>query len=116
MYNCSTGSLNPLTWKDFERVSLHHVRELPSKEMMWYPSIVLTPNWLAFQIELVLYHYLPAYFFDTIASLCGKKPFLVKMNSKVLIEFQTNILQSLTGALVQESQQNNEMFGVLYPE
>ncbi|XP_046651701.1 putative fatty acyl-CoA reductase CG5065 isoform X2 [Daphnia pulicaria] len=79
VYNCSSGSLNPIIWRDFRNWGLGGVHEFPCKEIMRYPNIKLQTNRLLFNIEIVLYHHVPALFFDTIALLCGRKPFVARL-------------------------------------
>ncbi|KAI9556289.1 hypothetical protein GHT06_018863 [Daphnia sinensis] len=66
VYNCSSGALNPITWDEF-------------RQIMRCPAVELRSSWIVYQIELALYHHLPAFFADTTARLCGKKPFLTRL-------------------------------------
>ncbi|XP_046651716.1 LOW QUALITY PROTEIN: putative fatty acyl-CoA reductase CG5065 [Daphnia pulicaria] len=79
VYNCSSGSLNPIIWRDFRNWGLRGVHEFPCKEIMRYPNIKLQTNRLLFNIEIILYHHVPALFFDTIALLFGRKPFVARL-------------------------------------
>ena len=77
VYNCATGSLNPLTWRSFNQYGMAAWKRYPTREMAWYPSLIFRTGSLQYKIEVSLYHYLPAFFFDTIARILGRKPFMV---------------------------------------
>jgi len=77
VYNCSSGSLNPLTWNQFKEYGIPAAEKYPTIEMMWYPSVTFCQNTLIYRIEAALFHYLPAYFMDIIIQLSGNRPFLV---------------------------------------
>lgn len=82
VYNCSTGSLNPITWRQFNEYGLAAWEKYPTKGLMWYPSTSFSTHPLAYKTEVSLYHYLPAYLFDTAARICGQRPFLVRLYDK----------------------------------
>ena len=48
-------------------------------EVMWYPGGGFKSNLLVHKIDVVLYHYLPAYFLDFLARLSGRPPMLVRV-------------------------------------
>jgi fatty acyl-CoA reductase len=70
--------LNPITWQQFNEYGLAAWEKYPTKGLMWYPSTSFSTHPLAYKTEVSLYHYLPAYLFDTAARICGQRPFLVK--------------------------------------
>ncbi len=45
--------------------------------MAWYPGINYHTHEIPFKIEKALFHYFPAYFFDSVARIIGKKPIMV---------------------------------------
>jgi hypothetical protein len=49
--------------------------------MAWYPSINYHTHEIPFKIEKALFHYFPAYFFDFVARIIGKKPIMVGISS-----------------------------------
>ena len=63
---------------------------------MWYPSTSFSTHPLAYKTEVSLYHYLPAYLFDTAARICGQRPFLVQT-------FLFNVVFEETGCCRNES-------------
>jgi len=82
VYNCSTGTLNPVTWQQFNDYGLVAWEKYPTKDLMWYPTTVYSTKPLVSKIEMALCHYFPAYIFDTAARLCGQRPFLVRLYDK----------------------------------
>ncbi|KAI9556293.1 hypothetical protein GHT06_018867 [Daphnia sinensis] len=83
VYNCSSGSLNPITWGEFKRLAMRGIAKFPFKEMVRCPSAQLHANWLAYQVSTLLYHYLPAVLMDTVILLSGGKPFLIRLYKKI---------------------------------
>lgn len=35
IYNCTSGSMNPITWGDVETISLEHILNYPMNKMFW---------------------------------------------------------------------------------
>ena len=78
VFNCSTGSLNPLKWWDFRDWCVNAMVKSPCNAIMWYPSINMRTNNFVYKLETALYHHLPGYIMDAVSFLHGKKPFLVR--------------------------------------
>lgn len=60
----------------------------PNGDMLWYPSISFISGEWSYRVGAFLYHYIPAYFIDTITRLLGRKPRMViavDENRKILI-------------------------------
>jgi hypothetical protein len=74
IYNSTTSSTNPTTWKDFSYHCIAGARRFPSlKYMMLYPSSTLISNVVIYSILFTLLQILPSLFFDLILVLSGKK-------------------------------------------
>ncbi|XP_057366398.1 putative fatty acyl-CoA reductase CG5065 [Daphnia carinata] len=82
VYNCASGYHNPLTWGQIESLGRVALLKYPMSEVMWYPSGSFKSNLTLHKIDVVLYHYLPAYFLDFLARLSGKPPMLVRLYDK----------------------------------
>lgn len=81
VYNCSSGSLNPIRWCEWKRLAIRAADKFPCEEIVRCPSVVLRANnRLVFVIEFVLFHLLPAFFIDIVAMVNGIEPFLVSAN------------------------------------
>lgn len=83
VYNCVTGSHNPVTWRMFNQYGMAGWKEYPTKDMAWYPSINYHTRQIPYKLEQAIYHYLPAYFFDFVARVIGKKPIMVTLYNKI---------------------------------
>lgn len=77
MYNYASGILNPIRWWEFKLWGMRAFDKFPCKEMMRCPSVEIRTNNLIYEIELALYHKIPAFFMDAVIRLSGKKSFLV---------------------------------------
>ncbi len=77
VYNCASGYHNPLRWGQIESLGRVALLKYPMSEVMWYPSGSFKSNLTHHKIDVVLYHYLPAYFLDFLARLSGRPPILV---------------------------------------
>lgn len=77
VYNCASGTLNPITWGEFRDHVQLSWQENPTKDMMWYPHGTCYSSKFLFTIMIAIQHYLPALFLDVVLRLQGKKPFLV---------------------------------------
>lgn len=77
VYNCASGYHNPLRWGQIESLGRVALLKYPMSEVMWYPSGSFKSNLTHHKIDVVLYHYLPAYFLDFLARLSGRPPMLV---------------------------------------
>ena len=82
VYNCASGYHNPLTWGMIERLGRVALIKYPMSEVMWYPSGSFKSNLTLHKIDVVLYHYLPAYFLDFLARLSGRPAMLVRLYDK----------------------------------
>ena len=68
---------NPLTWGRIERLGLDALVKYPMSEVMWYPNGSFKSNLLHHKIDVLMYHYIPAYFLDFVSRLSGRPPMLV---------------------------------------
>jgi len=96
VYNCSSGFHNPLTWGRIEKDGFKSLINYPMSDVMWYPGGNFTSNLTKHKIEVVLYHYVPAYIIDFLARLSGRPAMLVRLYDKAhkamacLYHFTTN--------------------------
>lgn len=52
----------------------------PMSNVLWYPGGSFKSNLTLHKIDVVLSHYLPAYFIDFICRLSGKRPIMVNID------------------------------------
>ncbi|RZF42062.1 hypothetical protein LSTR_LSTR006655 [Laodelphax striatellus] len=83
VYNCCTGQQKPITWKNFVNHSFQAMRKHPLGDLMWYPDGSCRSNWLINNISAFAFHLLPAHIIDIVSRLAGKKPIMVRMQSKL---------------------------------
>lgn len=77
VYNCATGTVNPIYWGQFFTYGLAAVRNYPTDQLIWYPDVSLSTNDTLYKITAALYHNVPASIFDWVAQLRGKKAYMV---------------------------------------
>lgn len=77
VYNCSTGQLNPMTHDEFREKALAIGIDYPVQGAIWYPVIAATSVKWVNQVNIALFHYLPAVLLDAVALLIGRRPKLV---------------------------------------
>ncbi|KDR11037.1 putative fatty acyl-CoA reductase CG5065 [Zootermopsis nevadensis] len=82
VYNCTTGSVNPITWKDFGILTQSHAREIPTRYVMWYPGFTFRTNHFVHKICELLFHFLPAFVADLLLRLHGAKPIMLKISKR----------------------------------
>lgn len=73
IYNCTSGSNNPITIEAISNLTFPLAVELPCSEHYRYPDLTLrNSRWLN-NLYVVLDHYLPAYLFDLVRTFTGGK-------------------------------------------
>lgn len=72
VYNCTCGSLNPLTWKDFRKLLYKQSCNWPSKYVTWYPSFNYTTSKLAHSLNVIFFQNVPAMLLDALLLTSGK--------------------------------------------
>ncbi|KAK9507276.1 hypothetical protein O3M35_007173 [Rhynocoris fuscipes] len=79
VYNCTSGSLNPILWRELGQLTLKHSLTTPSKYLQFYPGFKFTTNRLLHKMKDLLYHVLPAFLVDVLLQLKGSKPIMLKL-------------------------------------
>lgn len=83
VYNCTSGTLNPVTWKEFAQFTHKHSYEWPSKYVQWYPSFAYTTNKTKHSFYAAVYHNIPSMFLDVALVCSGRKPMMFKLSKKM---------------------------------
>lgn len=78
MYNGSSSNHNPITFGEMKEYSIDGWIKYPAWEVMWCPSCETTNNSWYFRINVAISHYVPAYIFDLLSRLRGKRGKLVR--------------------------------------
>lgn len=84
VYNCCTGQQMPITWKTFIDHCFIFMRKNPLGELVWYPGGSIHANWVVNTFGMLTLHILPAYVLDFFSRISGKKPIMVRIQSKLL--------------------------------
>ncbi|XP_065343905.1 putative fatty acyl-CoA reductase CG5065 isoform X2 [Cloeon dipterum] len=83
VYNCTSGSLNPIKWHQVERMGYDFLHKHPFSDVIWYPSGSFKSNRMVNNLSVLAFHMAPALVLDTIARLSGKKPIMMRVQQKL---------------------------------
>ncbi|XP_003745037.1 fatty acyl-CoA reductase 1 [Galendromus occidentalis] len=92
IYNCTSGSQNPIKWRKFMEESVDFPHRFPSMSIVRYPQPRITTHKGLHKIRLFLQHYVPAQVVDAALRLARKKPMAAKLYQRLsasmdLLEF-----------------------------
>ncbi|KAG9508525.1 putative fatty acyl-CoA reductase, partial [Fragariocoptes setiger] len=96
LFHCTSGSINPITWGQVQTFVVALLRIYPSIQVFRYPNGNFEASKRLDTFYRKTLHYLPAYIFDFVSRMCGRRPILVKVFEKfdkaadVLSPFTTN--------------------------
>ncbi|KAF5284604.1 hypothetical protein FQA39_LY16962 [Lamprigera yunnana] len=112
VYNCISGQINGVSWKEFGRLTQAYAVQYPSKFISWYPGFTYRTNRVLHWIFHVLFHYLPACLLDLFLYCMQHKPIMLKICNKIARaakngeffalnewNFQTTTIKELTAAV-----------------
>ncbi|XP_047097438.1 putative fatty acyl-CoA reductase CG5065 isoform X1 [Schistocerca piceifrons] len=83
VYNCTSGSTNPIRWRDVEEIGHENLLKNPFSDVLWYPGGSFKSSRLVNNFCVFAFHLLPAYMLDIAARLSGKKPIMVRVQKKL---------------------------------
>ncbi|XP_059487923.1 putative fatty acyl-CoA reductase CG5065 [Neocloeon triangulifer] len=83
VYNCTSGSLNPIKWHQVEKYGYHYLIEHPFSDVIWYPNGSFKSNRFVNNLSVLAFHMAPALVLDTIARISGKKPIMMRVQQKL---------------------------------
>ena len=66
-----------MTWGRFKARGYECILKNPSSDAMWYPSTTVHLNPTLHKLDAFFYHTIPAYLFDLMSRLAGKRPKMV---------------------------------------
>lgn len=79
IYNCTSGQFNPQCYRELGDRIVKYARINPSKYISMYPNFKYQTNRSIHRIYEVLLHFLPAFIFDIVLRVQGKKPIMLKI-------------------------------------
>ncbi|XP_072758219.1 putative fatty acyl-CoA reductase CG5065 isoform X2 [Anoplolepis gracilipes] len=82
IYNCTSSTLHPITWREFGYLTKKHAIESPSRYVMWYPNFTFRTNKFIHFIIVTMCHFLPAFIIDLILRVKGCKPIMMKITKR----------------------------------
>ncbi|XP_054164907.1 putative fatty acyl-CoA reductase CG5065 isoform X2 [Oppia nitens] len=83
VYNCTSGQHNKITWGDIERIAFPLLLQYPSTQIFRYPGGNFKESRIINDICCFFDHMVPAYFFDTLMALTGRKKMMVRLYEKL---------------------------------
>nr|QGV11515.1 FAR3 [Tetrastichus brontispae] len=84
VYNCTSGSFNPVRWGQMGDLTRKYAIESPTKYVMWYPHVTYRSSQLLHKVAVAILHFLPAFVIDLILRCRGSKPKMIKMTKRTL--------------------------------
>lgn len=84
VFNCVSGTLNPVTWSDFAKYIKQVGLVYPCNNLIRRPGTLLISNEYLFNIFNFINHKSFAYLVDMIMKLSGKKPRLVIIHNRMM--------------------------------
>ncbi|KAG8232993.1 hypothetical protein J437_LFUL013657 [Ladona fulva] len=83
VYNCTSGSQNPITWKEFVDGCFVYLHKHPMGGMLWYPSGRCRSSPLMDAVCRVAFHTAPAYLIDAVRWLTGRRTMMVRIQGRL---------------------------------
>ena len=72
VYNCTSGSLNPITWGQVEALVPSSIKKAAFEGALWAPKISAKENPYVNKIHQLFFHYGPAHGVDLVANPSSK--------------------------------------------
>ncbi|XP_054088721.1 putative fatty acyl-CoA reductase CG5065 isoform X3 [Zeugodacus cucurbitae] len=85
IYNITAAEHRKMQWGEAIEMGKKIGYEYPMELCLWYPDGCITTNRLHHQINVLLFHWLPAYFIDFILFLLGQKRFMLRVQRRIQI-------------------------------
>lgn len=73
MYNCTSGSSNPIKWGEFGALVVKYSIKYPSNHILMYPGIKFRERNLLHRIIVILFHFFPAFMIDLLLKVFGSR-------------------------------------------
>ncbi|XP_034653710.1 putative fatty acyl-CoA reductase CG5065 isoform X3 [Drosophila subobscura] len=83
VYNITNAEHRKMTMGTVVELSKRINRQIPLNAGLWYPDPCVTTNKVYHNINVALFHWLPAYFLDFLLLLFGQKRFMVRVQEKI---------------------------------
>lgn len=83
IYHCTSGTTNPIYWKDIERLGHEFILENPFSDILWYPGGSFKSNRVVNYLCVAAFQMAPAYVIDALAKITGRQPRLVRIHKRL---------------------------------
>ncbi|KAK4878208.1 hypothetical protein RN001_010714 [Aquatica leii] len=84
IYNCTSSYEYKVSWQEIIEMGRRIIEtRLPLNGVVWYPGGSMKRSRLLHYICVVLFHYIPAIFLDSLIFLSGNKPVLWKVQQRI---------------------------------
>lgn len=83
VYNCTSGTSNPVRWGEIEDWGYQYLISNPFSDILWYPGGSFKKSKLVNRFCVIAFHTIPAYVIDLAARLAGRKPIMVRVQTKL---------------------------------
>ena len=93
VYNCTSGSLNRMSWGQI-REMYPYLLQYPSAQIYRYPGLSMKESRLFNKLGIILDHTIPAYLFDALMTVLGRKRIMVKVYER--LHRSINVLEWFT--------------------
>ncbi|XP_037955528.1 putative fatty acyl-CoA reductase CG5065 [Teleopsis dalmanni] len=94
VYNITCADHRKIPWGEVIELSKKIGYQYPVEAGLWYPDGCITTNRFHHQINVLLFHWMPAYFIDFILFILGQKRFMIRVQNRVQIGLE--VLQFFT--------------------
>lgn len=81
--NLTTWRDHLVTWTDVINHGRRHLYANPLSGAVWYPDGSIKSSKAVHALCVLFFHLMPAYFIDALAMLCGRKPFMVRIQRRI---------------------------------
>uniref|UniRef100_A0A8D8ZIX0 Fatty acyl-CoA reductase n=1 Tax=Cacopsylla melanoneura TaxID=428564 RepID=A0A8D8ZIX0_9HEMI len=83
VYHATSSTNNPFRWNCLLNQMTAVLHDYPSAKAIWYPTLKLLPSILIYRISSIIFHFLPALFFDAMLKVTGQRPKLIRLHRTI---------------------------------
>ncbi|ALC42317.1 CG30427 [Drosophila busckii] len=94
VYNITCADHRKMQWGEVIEMSKKIGYQYPMSAGLWYPDGCITTNKVHHSINVVLFHWLPAYLIDFLLLVLGQKRFMIRVQNRISVGLE--VLQFFT--------------------
>ncbi|CAG9823264.1 unnamed protein product [Phaedon cochleariae] len=83
VYHATSSTRNPFKWMNVEDKLHDYLHKVPLSSAVWYPHLKFLPSITWYKISAIFVHFFPAIVLDTVATLSGGRPILMRLHRNV---------------------------------